>query len=118
MLDTTSKTHCTTEPDTIDGRSLACRLRRADPRQRAALAKDFVIGEKRIGRLTRVQAAALCKVPLPRVSRAVNDKPPQPHPEPKAIVAWWRSATFGERVALIQAFGPVPTWDVLSEVIS
>ena len=75
MLDTTSKTHCTTEPDTIDGRSPACRLRWADPRQRAALAKDFVIGEKRIGRLTRMQAAALCKVPLPGMlsSRALQE---------------------------------------------
>lgn len=37
-----------TELQDIDGLSLSYRLRQAQPRQRAALAKELVLGEKRI----------------------------------------------------------------------
>jgi hypothetical protein len=61
-----------TELQDIDGLSLSYRLRQAQPRQRAALAKELVLGEKRIGRLTRTQASAICNVPLPLVNQEVN----------------------------------------------
>jgi hypothetical protein len=55
--------------DTIDGRSLSYRLRRANPRQRTTRAKGLVTGEKRIGQLTRRQASTICKVSSPLVAQ-------------------------------------------------
>jgi hypothetical protein len=110
----------TPEPElqatTIDGRSLSYQLRRKPPGKRAVWAKELVNGEKRIGRLTRTQASSICKVSLPLVAQAVNGKSSH-RLEPQAIVAWWRSASFVERVTLIHGFGTAETWDALASII-
>jgi hypothetical protein len=109
----------TPEPElqaTIDGRSLSYQLRHKPPGKRAVWAKKLVTGKTRVDRFTRSQAAAICGVSLPTVNQAVNGKPSH-RLDPQAIVAWWESASFAERVALIHALGPGPTWDALSAVV-
>ena len=114
-----TKTPTAETQDTVDGHNLLIRVRRLTPRQRASWARDLVTGKRQIKRLTRRQASTICKVCLPLVNDAVNGKPSQPHRrlEPQAILAWWESASFAERVALIHALGPGPTWDTLSAVV-
>jgi len=105
----------TPELQDIDGRSLSYQLRHAPSHRRAAWAKGLVTGKTRIDRFTRTHAAAICGVSLPIVSQAV--KSDHSRLEPEAILAWWQSASFPERVALIHSFGPGPTWDALAAVI-
>jgi|SoiMethySBSTD1v2_1073268.scaffolds.fasta_scaffold2558694_2 hypothetical protein len=111
----------TPEPElqaTIDGRSLSYQLRHKPPGKRAVWAKKLVTGKTRVDRFTRSQAAAICGVSLPTVNQAVKcDQSRPPRLEPQAILAWWESASFAERVALIHALGPGPTWDALSAVV-
>jgi hypothetical protein len=95
----------------VDGR----RLRHLTARQRATLAAGLVTGSQRT-RLTRKQASTICRVPSPLLAQAMNGKPSN-RLEPRAILVWWQSASFAERVALIHAFGPGPTWDALSAVV-
>lgn len=111
-----TKTPATELQDTIDGRSLSYQLRQKPPGQRAVWAKKLVNGEKRIRRLTRTQASSICKVSLPLVNQAVNGKSSH-RLEPQAIVAWWQSASFAERVVLIHGFGTAETWDALASII-
>jgi hypothetical protein len=109
-----------TELQDIDGLSLSYRLRQAQPRQRAALAKELVLGEKRIGRLTRTQASAICNVPLPLVNQEVNGKK-KPAPKPShasgICVTWWRQAPFSDRVDFVRACGVSEVWDALSTAV-
>jgi hypothetical protein len=46
-----------------------------------------------------------------------GDQSRLPRLEPQAILAWWQSASLGERVELIHSFGAAETWDALAEVI-
>jgi hypothetical protein len=101
--------------DTIDGRSLSYQLRHKPPRQRVVFAKKLVNGKTRVDRFTRTQAAAICNVSLPLVNQAMNGK--SHRLEPEAILAWWHSASFAERVALIRGFGTAATWDALASII-
>ena len=109
----------TPEPElqaTIDGRSLSYQLRHKPPGKRAVWAKKLVTGKTRVDRFTRSQAAAICGVSLPIVNQAVNRKPSH-RLELQAIVAWWQSANFAERVTLIHGFGTAETWDALASII-
>ena len=119
MLDTTTRTQRTTEPqETIDGRSLSYQLRYAPAPQRVAWAKQLVIGEKRIGRFTRTQAAAICGVSLPAVSEAVkNGKKKESHAS-AICVTWWQQASFSDRVDFVRACGVSEVWDAISTAVA
>ena len=110
-----SKTPPAELQDTIDGRALSYRLRRATPQQRATLAKGLVSGEKPVRRFTLKQASAVCKVSLPLINQAVNGKKKI---ELQDCVAWWQQASFSQRVDFVRACGVAETWDAVSTAVA
>ena len=100
-------------PAVIDGHGIDYGLRHQSKQVRVRVARGLISGEINLGRLNKMQAAKLCRVPYAELG---TEKPTKPLCTAK-ISAWWNGASADERVTLIRALGVTSVWDAISVIL-
>jgi hypothetical protein len=92
-------------------------LRGKGARVREEVAQDLVNGEAHLARLTCRQAAAIARVSYARLLYTKKPKKNPPTIFVSTVLAWWKSASYAERVTFVRDVGVGDLWDIIEGVI-